>query len=321
MARRSSDSEARRDEGGSRPGCIKRQVPPVPSVRPLTRGGLMHNVLIMTAGGHRGRSTGFTLIELLAVIAIILVLASLLITGYGPALEKGRSVICRSNMRQLQVGLGRLAIESDGRLPSGSTTYNGPNAALPWAESNDFASVRSALWPYVREERIYACPSYPLQMRESLKRHYSVSGFLNAEGPCWGSIYAATTLSEVKSHSRTMCLIEEYDHRSKTTGERPGPLGAYVVWYTTQPSPCGWNAGQNKFWVWTDTPPFWHDWGAFFTFLDGHVEYKKWEGPKMRTVDVERWPHDSLSWKATDADIRDYLYMTAGVTNGLVREQ
>ena len=47
------------------------------------------------------RSTGFTLVELLVVVAIIALLVSILIPGYGRVRSLSRSTACRSNLRQM----------------------------------------------------------------------------------------------------------------------------------------------------------------------------------------------------------------------------
>ncbi len=60
---------------------------------------------------------GFTLIELLVVVAIIAILAALLTPSLKLALESGRSAVCKSNLRQIGVGLHGYTNDHDGKTP------------------------------------------------------------------------------------------------------------------------------------------------------------------------------------------------------------
>jgi prepilin-type N-terminal cleavage/methylation domain-containing protein len=90
---------------------------------------------------------GFSLIELLVVIAIIAVLAAMLFPVFAAARERARIGSCASNLRQLGMASRMYATDYDELLFRAAALYN-PHRALVIA------------WePYVRNERIYYCPS------------------------------------------------------------------------------------------------------------------------------------------------------------------
>jgi len=80
---------------------------------------------------------GFTLIELLVVIVIIALLAALLLPAFAKARERGRSMGCLSNVRQITAALMIYAQEHDQKLP--------PEDSI-WRELN-------------LSKRLYRCPS------------------------------------------------------------------------------------------------------------------------------------------------------------------
>jgi prepilin-type N-terminal cleavage/methylation domain-containing protein/prepilin-type processing-associated H-X9-DG protein len=83
------------------------------------------------------RLLGFTLIELLFVLAIISILAGLLLPSVSRSKSAARSASCKSNLRQIGVGL---------------SLYTGEAGFYP---SNPFYTL---LRPYLRATNLFQCP-------------------------------------------------------------------------------------------------------------------------------------------------------------------
>lgn len=73
------------------------------------------------------RRRAFTLIELLVVIVIIALLAALLFPAVAKARERGRSMGCLSNVRQITAALMMYAQEHNQMLPSSDTVWRDLN--------------------------------------------------------------------------------------------------------------------------------------------------------------------------------------------------
>ena len=97
---------------------------------------------------------GFTLIELLVVIAIIAILAAILFPVFAKAREKARQSSCGSNVKQIMLALISYSQDYDELLPRGY--YYVP----PTYATTDWLSWAHLIYPYVKNEQLFTCPSY-----------------------------------------------------------------------------------------------------------------------------------------------------------------
>lgn len=108
--------------------------------------------------GWKARTThAFTLIELLVVISIIGILSALLLPTLSRAKEKGRSISCLSNIRQLEMAL---------QMYAGDHEDHAPPRSFPtlWT---------SRLYPYFGDMTLLHCPSDDHDSRRS----YIINGW------------------------------------------------------------------------------------------------------------------------------------------------
>ena len=120
---------------------------------------------------RRSCRTGFTLVELLIVIGIIVALVALLLPALSAAREQARRTQCMSNLRNLTSAWMMYANEHHGEVCLGSSKLGSPMdpavvqdvrvLSMSWVGLGDDPSV-GALWPYLKEQRIYYCPNRPI---------------------------------------------------------------------------------------------------------------------------------------------------------------
>ncbi len=110
----------------------------------------------------RNRHGGFTLIELLVVIAIIAILAAILFPVFAGARERARSTKCLNNLKQLALACRQYADDNGGKLPDARISMNATSYS-DWAGCQSVGGwvevTRGQIWPYVKSEEIYRCPT------------------------------------------------------------------------------------------------------------------------------------------------------------------
>lgn len=108
----------------------------------------------------------FTLIELLVVIAVIAILAALLLPSLSQAKERGKSIRCVSNLRQLGQATMLYAGDNDDALPWSHRNWVAPSSAAEVANYFDPSTPdfrTNAYWQLViylgGNDGLWQCPS------------------------------------------------------------------------------------------------------------------------------------------------------------------
>ena len=245
-----------------------------------------------------GPRKGFTLVELLVVIAIIALLMALLVPALELAREQGQRVVCLGNLRQLWLAWNFYNDDNDDKIVNGDTEEYKVDPAEPCWVQRDWplsgepektldekkqAIIDGALYPYVKIVKVYSCPT----LLAGNVRTYAMADSMNCQGwprpdgdaPPYDQV-RIRHLSEIRRPHIRITFLDD-------GGTAGAALGGWSL-HSIYDSQC---------WEWWDPPPIRHGDGTTFAFVDGHVEYWKWED--QRTIDF------GLLMKAGSEEQRD----------------
>jgi len=238
------------------------------------------------AGRPTSRRAGFTLIELMAVLAIILIVVGLLSAALNQTKGRTMRVACLDNMRQLQFAWMLYAADYSDHVALNKTAPINPDigiAAAPrnstnsWVvgnpkEDRNFENLaRGTLYPYVKHPEIYRCPmdSSTTRAGNYRVRSYSIDAYLGGDDEDMDS-RVKMRLSDIVNPGPEKVFVFIEEHENSIWG------GGFMVLPRER---FGLNSGE-----WSSTPSDRHMQGCNLTFVDGHLEYWKWNAPKKGSL-------------------------------------
>lgn len=120
------------------------------------------------------RERGLTLLEILVAVAILMILASLIVFGYGKIRTRIEGVQCANNMRSLHSSFASYVNDN------GSWPQEPPELALAPHDANEDWWLET-MKPYGATEKVWQCPAVVRQMKETKKGrpklHYTPTMF------------------------------------------------------------------------------------------------------------------------------------------------
>jgi len=227
----------------------------------------------------KNRRTNATKKDLVVVlVCVVFLLVNLGAIGSGGR-ERAKRAVCLKNLKQLTLAWTQYADDNDGFLVNGEA-FNGGDGTAPiptggrhagerWWTGDDVgpgeqlpkevqlqAIKAGALWLYCLNLKLYRCPTG----NRGEMRHYTIVDSMNGI-PRTGTIAAGVW---IKNRMRIY---------------KPGERAVFIDEGRVTPDSYATHYVYERWW---DPPHVRHGEGTNLSFADGHSEYWKWKGKKMR---------------------------------------
>jgi prepilin-type N-terminal cleavage/methylation domain-containing protein/prepilin-type processing-associated H-X9-DG protein len=191
-------------------------------------------------GRERSQSSavGFTLIELLVVIAVIAILASLLLPALSKAKEAGRGAVCKSNLRQLSLGILLYADDHEQYLPWPGDVDRNQDPDWVWGGQNDTYPNRPEQWSrtgfgfHAQAGAIF--PYVMAQPRVERSEYYDGGSSARYEQSATNLVFPVYLCPSSGRHGRALrvnySLNARLDRNARLdSGQRNGPRGTLLT--------------------------------------------------------------------------------------------
>ena len=146
-------------------------------------------------------TTWFTLIELLVVIAVIAILVAMLMPALSSAKEKGRQMVCMSNMKQIGYAFQFYTDENNDYLPA-VVDYDGSALSNWWSRSRIWDLIYKYPWTWdnngaVFFASVFSCPTARIKAPcPPVSSHYAMN-----------SAYLQNSSTDaLNPHKRGLCM-------------------------------------------------------------------------------------------------------------------
>ncbi len=220
----------------------------------------------------------FTLIELLVVIAIIAILAAMLLPALNKARERGKTITCVNNLKQVILAHLSYGNDSLGLLNSNLCTYTSPYTGRSWGYWYEPLFQGNYLpTPRVGETGITSCPVSTYR-RGSISDEYANYGVFHVTLPAWTGGY-------LDGFDKVYGKCRVWDAGSNgyfSLNRMKRPSGIMIHGDTSAPVSAKAGAaipmGYQFSWDATGLAPklaLFHSGGFNIAFADGHVALRK----------------------------------------------